>query len=83
MQSLTLVLHAEAEGVFFHSLVPAGALCNAALPPIHHGTSLPVLSLPCPSPKHGVQQSSRVPACFSSNEMGLQEAVVGQAGCLG
>ena len=53
------------------------------LPPVHHGISLPVLSLLCPSPKRGVLEGSRTPACFSSNEIGLQETVVEQAGCLG
>ena len=53
------------------------------LPPTHHRTSLPVLSLPCHSPKRGVQGGSRIPACFSSNKLGLQEAAAEQAGCLG
>lgn len=42
-----------------------------------------VLSIPCHPPKRGVQDGSRIPACFSSSEMGLQETAAEKADCSG
>lgn len=50
------------------------------LPPVHYETSLPALSPPCPFPKCGLQEGSRIPASSGSNQMGLQGAVGSRLG---